>query len=174
MAWQALVGGIAGGLLGMEGQSGANRQNKRIADAQMQFQERMSSTAHQRQVEDLKKAGLNPLLSANAGASSPGGASATMQNPMAGLAASASDAYNSYLATKKQKAEVELLSSQKGKTQAETRALGFDAAKGEAANSIWKTIKGLWKSKGRMQTVPDKYKPKIDYHNIPEFKRSKP
>lgn len=51
--------------------------NSEQAQISRDWQEKMSNTAHQREVKDLLAAGLNPILSANSGASSPSGATAS-------------------------------------------------------------------------------------------------
>lgn len=70
-------------------QNAAMSYNSAEALANRKWQEHMSSTAYQRAVEDMRKAGLNPILAyANGGASTPGGSGATITGASMGMASS--------------------------------------------------------------------------------------
>lgn len=124
MAWEAIAGGVAsigGALL-------QNEANAKEAKKNRAFQERMSNTSHQREVKDLIAAGLNPILSANAGASTPAGSTATYENALGAGVSSAVEAYRSKLDTErlkadiaKQKTEISLMNEQKKETSARTQ-----------------------------------------------------
>jgi len=123
------LGGLTGGLLGFIGQQQTNQKNWDIADAanrnsaaqaqaQMAFQERMRATQYQTAIEDMKKAGLNPMLAySQGGAGVPTGAmgsvsTAKMENALgAGAAGYQSMATNN--------ADLDLKASQTSATSAQ-------------------------------------------------------
>lgn len=86
----AIVGSLAGTALssGLSflGGSSSNKAAQKAAEAQMAFQRESQMNAHQWEVADLRKAGLNPILSANGGAPMASGASYAPTNALAGAA----------------------------------------------------------------------------------------
>lgn len=148
--WGPLLGGVLGGAASFFGQQSTNAMNKEEAEKMRQFnarealgqrnwQEWMSNTSHQRQMKDLEKAGLNPIMAMHSGASTPGGGTAsggmaTMENAAASGVSSAVQAAATGMGLAKLKQELKnmktneevgqaqkgLLQEQKKKTNAET------------------------------------------------------
>lgn len=106
--WAPVVMG-AGTILSQIWNSAEAARNRR-------FQERMSSTAHQREVGDLQRAGLNPMLSRmGSGASSPSGDRAQIEDLGRGVA--------SALQVQQVKAQIDLTKAQAARETAQTQEI---------------------------------------------------
>ena len=101
-----VVAGVGGSLLG--GYL-ANKNNRKMQQHQMNFQSHQSSTAYQRSMADMRKAGLNPMLAyQQGGASTPTGGSG---HPQQNIGESIGEGVSTALETKRLNADIKAINS---------------------------------------------------------------
>lgn len=153
-----VIGSIAGGLIGSSSAKKANKAAAREAELNREFQREMAQNAHQYEVEDLRKAGLNPILSAGgSGASASGGAgNAAVLNEGDSIATGVSTALQAAIAKAniqnikadtQQKAANTQLANKQIDTQDTVQALNLAGAQSAAASAALSNTQNIKESR---------------------------
>lgn len=125
MGWGAIAGAVGGDLLGS---AYSARNNRREAQKQREWQERMSNTAYQRAAADMEAAGLNRILAYENPASTPSGASSSISAPKLG---------STGIAAASAKQAIEQSKAQEGLIEQQTRLTSAEAGKQEVLKALY-------------------------------------
>lgn len=153
--FDGLFDGLGGGILSYLGQEETNRSNavmanqaqaasSREAQANREWQERMSNTSYQRAVKDMEAAGLNPMLAyQSGGAGTPSGATGmAFQAQMGNSLGSAVEGFNRSrsveAAAEKDTSQADVNKEQSGLTKAAVEKTNQETQTGKALEASYK------------------------------------
>lgn len=142
------LGSILGGVFGLAGGMAQNAANEKSVDKQIAFQDAQSRTQYQRATEDMRAAGINPMLAfSNGGNSSAVGASFNSSNvgeaAVRGLESGTNSAVKSTMVREQVKNMAADTDLKKANEKAASAAVVSSLANAQLANANSATVSAL-------------------------------